>query len=143
MARKPPKAESPRSPRDRLSQDFLRDLAAGWAANGQAAGKAMREKSPERYVETAGKAIATAEEPSDELDLSNAKDMQEIGRKLLKAVGCENPSARQIKAAVKANDAFVDKLEKIAGIVKREPATYNGRSVAAHWPESSVEGPGE
>src|SRR5262245_28355935 len=108
MARKPQRDS--RSPRDRLSQDFLRDLAADWAANGAAAVKAMREKSPERYVEATGKAIASAEEPDDDLSFRDCHSMQDIGKKLLRTVGLMEPNARQVNAAIKLNDKFVKGL---------------------------------
>ena len=44
--------------------------------------------------------------------------MDEVGKKLLLTVGCEAPTARQIRAAVKLNDKFVKGLEKIGGIVR-------------------------
>lgn len=43
--------------------------------------------------------------------------MEEIARKLLKSVGVEDPDAitpSMIEAAIKANDAFVDELGRIA-----------------------------
>ena len=118
MARKPQQSRDSRSPRDRLSQDLLQNFAADFAANGIEVIKALREKSPERYAELAGKLIMSAEEPSDELNFAGAKSMDEVGEKLLKSVGCEKPTARMIKAAVKANDQFTKRLERIAGVVK-------------------------
>ena len=118
MARKPQQSRDSRSPRDRLSQDLLQNFAADFAANGIEVIKALREKSPERYAELAGKLIMSAEEPSDELNFAGAKSMDEVGEKLLKSVGCEKPTARMIKAAVKANDQFTKRLVRIAGIVK-------------------------
>src|SRR5262249_43470786 len=132
MTRKPQRES--RSPRDRLSQDFLRDLAVDWAANGAAAVKAMRVKSPERYVEATGKAIASAEEPSDELDFKSCNSIDEIGEKLLKNVGCECPTRRMIKAAVTANNQFLAKLQRIAGVVRDDSA--NGKQPAK---QTSVE----
>jgi hypothetical protein len=119
MARKPQSSrDSSRSPRDRLSADLLQNFAADFAINGVGVIQALREKSPERYAELAGKLIMSAEEPTADLDFAGAKSMDEIGEKLLKSIGCEAPTARQIKAAVKLNDKFVKGLEKIGGIVK-------------------------
>lgn len=45
------------------------------------------------------------------------RSMEEIARKLLKSVGVEDPDAitpSMIEAAIKANDAFVDELGRIA-----------------------------
>jgi hypothetical protein len=110
MARK---SKDSRSPRNRLSQDLLRDLADDYAANGLVAIQEMRQKSPERYIETACKAIASADE-SEEDGFKQCKDMKEIGAKLLKTVGLDEPSDEQVAAAVQANDDFVNRLEEIA-----------------------------
>ena len=111
MARK---SKDARSPRNRLSQDLLRDLADDYAANGLAAIQEMRQKSPERYIETACKAIASAEEPDNENSFNSCQNMDDVGRKLLKTVGVDEPTVEQVALAVEANNAFVSRLEEIA-----------------------------
>jgi len=44
----------------------------------------------------------------------NASSMHDLGRKLLLTVGMQNPDDRSIAEAIKANDAFVARLEQIA-----------------------------
>lgn len=122
MARKPQSRDA-RSPRDRLSRDFLQNFAEDFALNGIAVIKALREKSPERYAELAAKVIMQAEEPDDE-SLKNAQSMEEIGRRLLKTVGVGEPTKRQIAAAIKINDKFVKGLERLA-VVANDEANEN------------------
>jgi hypothetical protein len=111
MARK---SKDSRSPRNRLSQDFLQHFAEDFASNGVAVIKALREESPARYAELAGKLIMTAEEPDDDNSFSSCKTMNDIGKKLLKSVGVDEPSEEQISRALEANDNFVARLEEIA-----------------------------
>jgi hypothetical protein len=46
-------------------------------------------------------------------DWNSAQSMQDIGRKLLQSVGLQNPSDADVELAIKANDVFVAKLERI------------------------------
>jgi len=46
-------------------------------------------------------------------DFSTAQSMQDIGRKLLQSIGFKEPDDVSLQAAVKANDAFVERLEAI------------------------------
>ena|SRR5262249_54381662 len=126
MARKPQSSKDSRSPRDRLSADFLQSFAEDFALNGVEVIKALREKSPERYAELAGKLIMQAQEPDGELDFNSCQNMQDIGEKLLRTVGLEQPTKRQVAAVIKAHDQFVAKLERIAGVAKDDAA--NGKS---------------
>jgi hypothetical protein len=124
-----------------LSQDLLQNFAADFATNGVEVIQKLREESPARYAELAGKLIMNAEEPSNE-SFAGAKSMDEIGAKLLKTVGLEEPTKRQIAAAIKANDQFIARLERIAGIVKQDDPglLYNGKRVGqANWPQDEVE----
>jgi len=47
-------------------------------------------------------------------DPNTAKSMQDIGRLLLVSVGASSPSQAAINLAVEANNAFVERLERIA-----------------------------
>ena len=48
------------------------------------------------------------------MSFKTATSMHDIGRKLLMTVGMENPDASSIELAIKANDAFIERLEAIA-----------------------------
>jgi hypothetical protein len=74
----------------------------------------MRQKSPERYIVTACNAIASAEEPDDDLDFKKVKTKEELAARLLKSVGVDEPTDEQIAAAVEANQNFTERLEEIA-----------------------------
>jgi hypothetical protein len=46
-------------------------------------------------------------------DFSQAKSMQDVGRKLLQSVGFREPDDASIAAAIEANDVFIDRLTAI------------------------------
>ena len=46
-------------------------------------------------------------------DFSTARNMHDVGRKLLQSVGFKEPDDVSIRAAIEANDAFIERLEKI------------------------------
>jgi hypothetical protein len=50
---------------------------------------------------------------TNEIDYASAKSMQDIGRKLLQSVGFKEPDDVSITAAIEANDAFIDQLQRI------------------------------
>ena len=52
-------------------------------------------------------------------DYKAARSMQDIGRKLLQAVGFASPDDASIQAAIEANDAFVTRLEAIRDAAQR------------------------
>jgi Terminase small subunit len=54
----------------------------------------------------------TTEQPT-QIDFKQAKSMTDIGRKLLQSVGFHEPDDASIKAAIEANDAFIDRLTAI------------------------------
>jgi hypothetical protein len=51
--------------------------------------------------------------PNTSVDFSSANSMQDIGRKLLQSVGFCEPDNASIQEAIKANNVFVDELERI------------------------------
>ena len=51
--------------------------------------------------------------PNTSVDFSSAKSMQEVGRKLMQSVGFKEPDDVSIRAAIEANDAFIDALQAI------------------------------
>ena len=46
-------------------------------------------------------------------DFSTARNMHDVGRKLLQSVGFKEPDDVSIQAAIEANDAFIDRLQAI------------------------------
>jgi len=48
-----------------------------------------------------------------EIDFSTARNMHDVGRKLLQSVGFKEPDDVSIQAAIEANDAFIDRLQAI------------------------------
>jgi hypothetical protein len=102
------------SPRAKLSQAFLEALQLDFAEYGKAVIEEMRQKDPTRYAELAGKLIMTFEQPA-EGSWDDCKSMEDIGRKLLKSVGCVEDVMTDgiVQAAIEANDIFIAKLEQI------------------------------
>ena len=61
----------------------------------------------------------SSEQPKKPQDFKAARSVQDIGRKLLQAVGFELPDDASIEAAIEANDAFVTRLEAIRDAAQR------------------------
>src|SRR5262249_54769010 len=129
-----PATESKSSPLDRLSANFLAALDQDFQEHGIEAIQKLRQDSPAKYSEIASRLILSTE-PAHPLNVKEAKTKDELARMILKSVGLEGePTKRQIAAAVKANEAFTSRLERIAGIVKVDTTPlYNGRPVSANW----------
>jgi hypothetical protein len=113
---KKPKANEPNL-RDKLSGDVLKAFADDFSANGVSVIEKLREKSPEKYVELAAKLIAAAEALPDPSDFASAKSIEDVGRKLLVAVGVNEYDATDdmIEQALKAHKILIKRLEEIAG----------------------------
>jgi hypothetical protein len=121
-----------------LSANFLAALDQDFQEHGIEAIQKLRQESPAKYSEITSRLILSAE-PADQDEMRKAQSYEEIAKILLKSVGLEGePTKRQIAAAVKANAAFLARIERIAGVASGpvEP-TYNGKRVTAHWPEES------
>jgi hypothetical protein len=105
-----PKPAEP-SLRDKLSHNFLEAFESDFRTNGLDVIQKLREKSPEKYAEIAARVIAAVEprEPS----IENARNMYEVAAALLKSVGFTDPDDNSIEQAIKANDAFIDRLQNI------------------------------
>ena len=50
---------------------------------------------------------------TNHIDFNSAQSLTDVGRKLLEAVGFNEPDDVSIQAAVAANDAFIDRLKAI------------------------------
>src|SRR5262245_41608766 len=107
--RKPKSAEP--SLRAKLSAAFLEAFERDFAANGVNVIEKLRERSPEKYAELAGKLIMSTEPPQDGFE--SAQSMQEIGVRLLKSVGLADEdlmTPAMIEEAIEANDRFITEL---------------------------------
>src|SRR5262249_10396010 len=113
MKRKPKSIEP--SLRERLSQSFLEALEADFRLHGKGILEQMRQTHPERYAELAGKLIISAE-PLAKNDFASANSMEEIGIRLLEAIGISRDliTPNMIEQAIAAQSQFNEKLEQIA-----------------------------
>jgi hypothetical protein len=109
---------------DQLSAP-LRDFVADFKLHGKSALEQVRQESPSKYLELSAKLVGLVAMLKPESDsISKARTMQEIAVALLKSVGLEDENEMtpdMIDAAVKANDAFIARLEAI-----RDAAAQDG-----------------
>src|SRR5262249_34347384 len=113
MKARKPKNHEP-SLRDKLSQNFLRAFESDFETHGVDVIEQLREKSPEKYAKIASKLIATTEPKADGFE--QCKDMESIGRRLLRSVGLEDEGAAtpaMVQAALDAQDRLISELAKI------------------------------
>jgi hypothetical protein len=112
---KPRKPKPEASLLDQLSAP-LRAFVTDFKTHGATTLEDLRQRNPDKYIEQSIKLIAliaTLEtEPSG---FHNTKSMQDIGRELLKSVGCneEAMSDGVVEEVIEANDVFIAKLEAI------------------------------
>src|SRR5215475_13419451 len=108
----------------------VRELQAIAARNAaETAEKMARELNEIQYEARADKAHAAAvsavlgkarilnivpDEGTKPIDFAQANSMHDLGRKLLQSVGFASPDDVSIQAAIEANDAFIDRLKRIA-----------------------------
>ena len=100
--------------RDKLSESFLRAFVSDFEDNGIDAIEKLRTRNPAKYCEISARLIA-ANEPQNDVDFKSAKSQEEIGLKLLKAVGVpsEAISDEMVQKAIEANNQFIATLEAI------------------------------
>jgi len=112
MKPKKPKADEP-SVRDKLSASFLKAFQSDFETHGIETIEKLRQKSPEKYAEIAAKLIAAIEPKSEGFE--QCKDMESIGRRLLKQVGVDEYecTAEMIEQAIAAQDVLIAKLQAI------------------------------
>jgi len=107
--------ESP-STRDKLSSAFVEALEKDWAEHGVDVIQKIRQDHPVKYSELVARLVPMDVNLVSADDFSKCQSMQELGRKLLKSIGCEDEDAiteDMIARAIQANDAFVARLEAI------------------------------
>src|SRR3954464_5694267 len=114
-ARKASKANG-NDPRQKLTGDFVTALQADWLLHGPEIIEALRTQSPVKYAEIVSRLAVPEAAPAPD-DYSQCQTQLDIGRKLLAQVGVseEAMTASMIEQAAEANEAFVDRLEMIAG----------------------------
>ncbi len=103
-------------PRQKLTGDFVTALQADWQQHGPDIIEAMRTQNPVKYAEIVSR-LAVPEPMASPGDYSQCQTQLDIGKKLLAQVGVpeEAMTESMIEQAAEANEAFVDKLEMIAG----------------------------
>jgi hypothetical protein len=104
---------------DQLSAP-LKDIVADFKENGAAALEAVRQRSPEKYIELSAKLLPFIVSLNPGSDFSGCKSMEDIGTRLLQSVGINDPSAAQIAEAVRANDQFIARLQGISALAQMD-----------------------
>jgi len=94
----------------------LRDFVQDFKTHGKSALETVRERNPEKYLELSTKLLplVAALNPSQD-DYSDCQNMNQIGVKLLKSIGCGEfeMTEAMIADALAANDAFIERLQQI------------------------------
>jgi len=94
----------------------LKDFVNDFKEHGKTVLEKVREENPEKYLELSTKLaglVATLKPPQE--GFHDAKSMEEIGLRLLKAVGMEEEdiTPEMIEAAIAANNTFHARLKEI------------------------------
>jgi hypothetical protein len=106
MKPKKPKANEPS-----LRSKLFRALESDFEAHGVSTIEKLRESDPKAYVEVAARVATVVEQTGGSFDDCNTQE--EIARKLLQAVGCENPDEVSIQRAVAAHEKMIAGLQAI------------------------------
>src|SRR5262245_64810147 len=94
----------------------LRDFVEDIRVHGPDELRKVREnEGPAKYLEFATKLLPliAALNPQGGSEFSDCQTQQDIGRKLLQSIGFNDPDDASIEDAVKANDAFIERLRSI------------------------------
>jgi hypothetical protein len=102
--------------RQKLTGDFVTALQADWQMHGPEIIEALRTQNPVKYAEIVSR-LAVPEPMAAPDDFSQCQSLFDMGKKLLAQVGVPADAINDtmIEQAVEANEAFVDRLEMIAG----------------------------
>src|SRR5262245_9220052 len=99
----------------------LRDFVDDFREHGKGVLEQVRRDNPERYLDLCTKLLplVAALNPGVD-DFSDCNDMRSIAIKLLKSVGCPEYEMTEdaIADALKANDAFIERLQAIRNAVE-------------------------
>jgi hypothetical protein len=103
-------------PRQKLTGDFVTALQADWQLHGPDIIEALRTQNPVKYAEIVSRLAVPEAAPAPD-DYSQCQTQLDIGKKLLAQVGVPEDAMTDsmIEQAAEANEAFVDRLEMIAG----------------------------
>ena len=103
-------------PRQKLTGDFVTALQADWQLHGQDIIESLRTQNPVKYAEIVARLAVPEAAPAPD-DFSQCQSQLDIGKKLLVQVGVPEDAMTDsmIEQAAEANEAFVDRLEMIAG----------------------------
>jgi hypothetical protein len=103
-------------PRQKLTGDFVTALQADWHLHGKEIIEALRTENPVKYAEILSRLAVPEPVPASD-DFSQCQTQLEIGKKLLVQVGVPEDAMTDsmIEQAAKANEAFVGRLQMIAG----------------------------
>ena len=103
-------------PRQKLTGDFVTALQADWQLHGQEIIEALRTQNPVKYAEIVSRLAVPEPMPAPD-DFSQCHSQADIGKMLLVQVGVPEDAMTDsmIEQAAEANEAFLDRLEMIAG----------------------------
>ena len=103
-------------PRRKLTGDFVTALQADWQLHGPDIIEALRTQNPVKYAEIVSRLAVPEPMPSAD-DYSQCQTRLDIGKKLLAQVDVpeEAMTDSMIEQAAEANEAFLERLEMIAG----------------------------
>jgi hypothetical protein len=106
------------STRDKLASGFVEALEKDWAEHGSEVIQQIRLDNPVKYGELIARLVPMDANPPSANDFSSCQSMEDIGMRLLKAVGLAEDAMTpaMIGQAIEANDAFIARLERIAAV---------------------------
>jgi hypothetical protein len=102
------------STRDKLASGFVEALEKDWAEHGSEVIQQIRLDNPVKYGELIARLVPMDANLPSANDFPSCQSMEDIGRKLLKSVGRDEATDDMVELAIKANDAFIAELERIA-----------------------------
>jgi hypothetical protein len=104
----------------------LKDIVNDFKENGATALETVRARNPEKYLELATKLLPliVSLNPGAS-DFSKCHSMQDIGTRLLQSIGLTDPTDEQIAEAIKVNDDFIARLERISLLGQMETGEPN------------------
>ena len=97
--------------RIKLSADFINGLAEQYDLYGDEILDAVRKENPVKLAEIIARLIPQAPVPTGLFDDANSHE--EIARRMLRAIGLDDPTDEQIAEAVAAHEKLVAQLEAI------------------------------